>query len=1127
MTEPLFEPTSPQWRIEKMQLVNWGSWHGPHVLSFHEVSTLLSGSSGTGKSTVMDAYTALMMPGDVPFNGASNDAVSGRARSETQRNVVSYVRGKRGEVQDSGTASVRAKVLRGADGPTWSAVSATFVSTSGERFTALRAYHLPASVVRMSEGGTMKMATYPGDLNLADLEGFAAEKFHARALEKRWPGMQVTTKFAEYSTALTTRLGIGRSGDGLLALRLLARIQAGQTVSTVDDTYKSMVLETPMTFAKADTALEHFEHLESAYEEMQEEEKKLRALEGIESTRDRIVAAQDLAMLMDSFGVDRPGDTPLVAWASLVESELVDSAEVANGAARASAREVQASAAGEEARLQERLIQIRAEQDDAGGSVLERLDREIEVLSLERDSALESRRTFDRHTAALAPIESAEDLAAAVDAAAGFISRYESDRAAVAQERQDLMRSSYPVHAETVELKAERESLKGRSGRVPRDLHEARVAIAEAAGLPVEMFPFVAELLDVPDPEAQWRVAIETSLFGLARTLIVDASVFERVSRAIDPLHLGVRVNFQSVPAEEFRARSGDPARISGKLAYKPGPYTNWVASRVASPGVDALCVASPADLAGSERRVTASGQMRHGASGAHGRSRASHIIGFSSEERLAEIEARLAELEEQEKAVRAAASQLDERERDLENLRAAYQQVQSTTWRSIDTGGISAEITERQEQKRAVLKASNRLAELARQAEETAGALELARERKHQAAGRLRDLEVEHAALVDRADELTSILERIDRAGAVVLTDEQRAELDALYAKVGSPGHLESFAEDRRKVASAASERVSQARMDIERETRALVRAFREFNEQWPDSNRGETLQDYDDFKAIVDRIQERGLAEKRIEFAAAFAEWTSDDLLPLFESFDSSIELIEDRLRPVNAILADLDFGPKRQRLHIALTRRVSEEVRAFRQDLRRLASHTTRELSNDEVVGRFTELRNFLNRLRPRPRVYLDAQGRLPKEPPPSRRDALLDVRRHVKVTAVASDQDGTPRTTYDAIGHLSGGETQELVAFIVGAALRYQLGDEEGARSAFAPVWLDEAFIKADSEFTSRAVNAWLGFGFQLIVASPNEKTSGLEPQMARVIAITKSDRGHSHATVTLREATEAA
>src|SRR5690349_14779641 len=66
--------TDQQWRLESLQMVNWGGFNGHHKIEYHPESTLISGGSGTGKSTMLDAYTALVMPWKVPFNGASNDS---------------------------------------------------------------------------------------------------------------------------------------------------------------------------------------------------------------------------------------------------------------------------------------------------------------------------------------------------------------------------------------------------------------------------------------------------------------------------------------------------------------------------------------------------------------------------------------------------------------------------------------------------------------------------------------------------------------------------------------------------------------------------------------------------------------------------------------------------------------------------------------------------------------------------------------------------------------------------------------------------------------------------------------------------------------------------------------------
>ncbi len=92
---PALFDTVAQWRAESMQVVNWGGFHGHRHVELSGTATLISGASGTGKSTLMDAYLAVMMPrSDVPFNGASNDATTGRARSADQRNLLTYLRAR-------------------------------------------------------------------------------------------------------------------------------------------------------------------------------------------------------------------------------------------------------------------------------------------------------------------------------------------------------------------------------------------------------------------------------------------------------------------------------------------------------------------------------------------------------------------------------------------------------------------------------------------------------------------------------------------------------------------------------------------------------------------------------------------------------------------------------------------------------------------------------------------------------------------------------------------------------------------------------------------------------------------------------------------------------------------------
>lgn len=1116
MSENLFDQ-GKQWHATSLQVVNWGGFEGAHRIELSTGVTLVSGASGTGKSTVLDAFTATLMPSDIAFNGASNDAVSGRARSDEQRNVASYLRGKIDDETEAGTGDVTARVLRGADGPTWGAVGVTFTSTTGDVLTAFRAYYLPRGAGRISSDGTTKMALSDGNIDLADLADVVGSKFDKRGLEKRFPGILVASSYSEFSERLFIRLGIGQHGNGMKALRLLARIQAGHAVKSVDDLYKSMVLETPDTYRAADRALEHFQDLEDAYEAMEDEHNKLKVLSTIEADYTAMELAAQNADMVDSFGVSRDGDTPWIIWCAEAEAAMLIEAERTNSAHRADALDRAKSAGEDERALETRKASIEAEKHEAGGGELTRLDHDIADLTEQAERARQAKVTFDLFTQALdTPLESREQLDATRVTAQAFLDTFDRQKNLLAEERAALVRESYPVSAEIQELKDERASLDGRDGRVGRDLHEARLAIAQAAGLDPSAFAFVAELVDVPKEHEEWRTAIETTLYGLARVLLIDERDLERVSRAIDPVTLRVRVNFQAVPTRDYVEPSADPAMISGKLRYKPGPYTAWVVDRIASSGIDHRCVDGPSELAGSDRRVTRSGQTRHGKAGAHGSSRGAHIIGFTSEERIAEINERLAELEVLSTQQGDQVQELASRETHLGDLRGAYQQVVSTPWSSIDVQGILDAIEERKARKAAILASNDRLAALDAELDGTVTQLEAARSRKHLAAGELSALERVHGELVDRSDLLQNTLERIAVAGRVHLTDDQRARLDAMHAQHGSPGNLDDFDKDRSRIKDAAGAESKAERDKVTERADALAKAFETFNTSWPDPSRGTALTDYPDFLEIVQHIQQTGLVERRAEWTRRVADWTGQDLVPLAGAFASSIEDIEDRLLPVNEILRRLDFGAHRRHLNITLRRLVNEEVRTFQATLRKLASGTTSDMSETAVHDRFMALRDFLNPLRTTPTAYPTPSGKA-RPAPPSRRDALLDVRRHVKITAQALDDAGVAQATYDLLGQKSGGESQELISFIVGAALTYQLGDAESPVPTYTLITMDEAFIKADSEFTGRAVAAWKGLGFQLLISAPNEKTSGLEPHVDSIVAITKSPQGYSRAT----------
>lgn len=1104
----------PQWRVELLQVVNWGGFQGKHALAISDGATLISGSSGSGKSTLLDAYIAVMMSFDVPFNGASNEG-GGRARGADQRSLPSYLRGKLDDTTDTVDGGLRAKVLRGAHEPTWGAIAVTFASDAGGVFTALRAYYL-APTGRTNSDVLMKMATIDARIDIADLSELAVGKFDKRDMEKRYPGMRVTTKYGEFSTDLFTRMGIGAHADGTRAFKLLARIQAGHEVKAVDDLYKALVLERPSTYLAADKAIDHFEDLDAAYEAMRDEEAKAKELDGIEARHDELTAAREAIDLIDTFRLHSPGDTPLTLWANLKERDMLEAAESAAKTAERAHASAHTAAAAREADLNAQRDAIEEQRRAAGGDKISVLDHEIERQQAQRIVIVDSRAAFDRHTAALAiPNCTEQEFADAKTRAEEFLSTYDQQADELSRAHRDLGSQGHPVTARYNELRDERASLQGRAGRVTPDMHARRLEVAKAAGMSPDAFPYVAELLDIPSEHAEWTMAIEVALAGIARVMIIDQTQLERVSAAIDPIIMR-RFSFNGVERAPHQERYGDPAKISGKVSHKPGPYSHWVASRIGDEGNDALTVSGPEQLAGPGRRITRAGQLRHGRSGSHGVSRSPNIIGFSNESRLAEIDEQMRDLKKQTDEHDALVAELERRSRHLGDLRAAHQHVAATTWRSIDIDANAARISELVKQRQRIIDSSDTLAALDAEHARVTRELAAATTDRVTAAGMQRTANETWGRIAEQRDAVSNEIERVEILGTPVLSEDQRTELDAQYARLGSgarPDRHELFADDLSRIREQLNARLREHQDKERRAIESLEATFARYNsdERWHDNDRGTTVREYPVYKEILDVILTKGLAQRRQEWARSVNTWTGEDLVPLSGAYEAAIGEIRDRLVPVNQILETVPFGAHGYRLKIELTETRNDEVAEFRKELRLLAGGATEDLTEAETLKRFLRLRSFLDQLRDKPKVI-----RRDGTPTPTRRDILLDVRKHAEITAAAYEGNER-RATYASLGGKSGGETQELIAFIVGAALRYQLGGEGNARPTFAPVLLDEAFIKADSEFAGRAVSAWKKLGFQLIIGAPLDKVTGLEPHMDKLVSIAKSPRGYSHIT----------
>jgi uncharacterized protein YPO0396 len=1090
-----------QWIAEDLQLVNWGGYDGgPHRVRFSPAATLLCGGSGSGKSTLMDAYIALMMPHTTPFNGASNGGVTGRPRGDEQRNVLSYGRGKLDETRtEEGT---KVQVLRGDGEDTWTAISMTWLDHDGARFTAVRAWYIPAGA-RVLEDTVRVRATVHGAFDLGSLEKAATQRLTDSSV--RAAGLDPVGTDREFSARLHAVLGIGAAGAGSNAMSLLARIQAGQQITTVDDLYKRLVLEEPETMRTADAVVVHFDELESTRQRMLIARQQVAALEPIRDLRVRIEAAAERMRLIDAVGLFADPSSLASLWRAErrmtllreVEEELRDRKLALDASVRE--KRIQADAADAEHDGLRDLLRER------GGDRLETAQRELRGVERRLLEAEGARARLAQDLRVLgAEIDTREQFEALiVRARAALDDRDAKSRARDAWAQARASRDA--AAADISRLERELTASASFTGNIPADLYQSRARLAEAAGLEPHELPFVGELIEVQTEYEPWREAFNLALGGFATTLLLDVADVGRFRSAINSVRTPRRLNYQGVHTGLRAAGGGASDTLPGRLDYSSTPFTGWLQLRLQE-RFGFVCVNSPDELAAHGQAVTITGQISRGDQGAHGGHGRENVLGFSNQGRLRELRAAL---EAARSALDGADVQLDVAAAELDGMdaqRAAFARIVDVGWDQVDVDSLVAERDRWQAVETDVAQSDPDIAGLRTQIEKAKKTMTRLREEIAQATVERNQVETSWGEVIDDVDASQKLIDDATEAGRAVDVD-QAAYLDERFAAPAATAAAASVLLTRFDNALlSAGQRLAEDRsraVEAHQELReSMRRLMSTFLERWENPNLLADPDLYvDDFENILTALETSGLHQLEGEWRDSLLNLSGNDLTNLDSTLARSLREIRERIDPINRIMQDLPFYDDDHRLQITTRESQSEARKRFRRDLREVRGLIEAASTDAERENAYRRMARLIGHLRRSAPDFND----------------LVDVRNHVRVSAERVTADTEQHVAlYDHIGEKSGGESQELIAFIVGAALRYQLGDAGAERPRYAPVFMDEALIKADAHFTKRAIGAWRGLGFQLIIGAPNDKYSAIEPHVDVEYDILKDTEGRSWA-----------
>lgn len=1055
-TLPFGEATHPgQYRLSQIQIVNWGTFHGRHSMYVDREGTLLTGHPGVGKSTLFDGIQHIFYAAP-RLNESAHEASNRKDR----RTTFSYMRGRKIKTPD-GTVFQR-------PGATWSAIALVFEDGLGRHVTIAALFDLPSNGLEGQVGKHYVISDSP--LDTTALENHGSRRFSPSSLHAALPGSEAYDVHKNFAERFRRRLGI----DNDKAFSLLRTLQNGKGLDKgVNRFFRYEVLDRPATLSAAKAAVEDFSHLRGIYRQLEEARAQRDILAPVPELTEK---TQKLANQHQKTIELKNIQLPLLRQQFMAQL-LANTQTSLSERREQKLREIDSASLAKES-LAESVAALDEQHASHGGRAIESLEKDIRSTrrELEERLRLEStvRDTLD--SAGVDYVWSAEGLADARTAAAAGVEHQKAETESAKTREYEAVAASINAKNDEKKLRAEIASYQRRGSNIDGRSAAARRAIVEATKLSVEDMPFAGELVDIAAEHAQWRPAAEKVLRSLATTLLVRSEHIKLVTTSINALegHGKLRWMDMGKPGREVEPSAND---LATKLEFQNSSAGKWLSSKIAR-DFAFTCVDTDLELHQHTRAISLAGTLKINSTAFERDTRSlgasDYLLGFNNVDKIAQLEAAAQALSAQYLEAAELADQRSKAKDTHSGRLEALKKVagEERSFEQLDSASLVAKLEKQRAVLQVTVESSATLAQIRQE-------LGTARAELEAGVGRLAVLHNDLAGLDRELSEVTANAAQTQEKSSQNPPADWAVEALNPYLQSGQPATTAELEQTFSRATVGLGEKISSLGEELFRAENALSETFKAFARDFGPSmsaDFGTGAEAAAHYEAHYRRILDEGLPQRQEEFGEYFNNRSYERFSDLLQLLEEERRAIAERILPLNQILADVPFeNGSRLRLEVRTT--IPEEARDFRNDLKEALGNAYSKASEEKMASSYQALEHLVDRLS-------DTSQQ-------SWAETVLDVRQHVTISCNEHRPNGEIELGLEP-GTLSGGEGQRFTSFIMGAALAYQLGIDAQGYSSYGTVMIDEAFIQANSEYAGAGINALQEFGFQLLLAAPEDK-----------------------------------
>ncbi|ART82638.1 hypothetical protein CBP31_08410 [Oceanisphaera profunda] len=1073
-------------RLQQFEVLNWGTFDQKiWQLNLAGHNSLLTGNIGSGKSTLVDGLTTLLVP---PRSLAFNKAAGAENK---ERSLESYFHGYYTSQQDD-YGKAKAVGLRGSDH--YSVLVARFHSTA-------LAQDVTLAQVFWLKPGERKVERFfvvaPSTLRLAShFANFGSKIVDLKKNLRKQAGIEIFDSFAPYRQCFSKLLGLGADGR---ALELFNQTISMKSVGSVTDFVRQNMLTAPEIEKQIVELESNYDALKRVHDAVVAARQKVSLLEPVSLLgNDSLSAAQE----KEHFNQSRElSEVFMASLAVPLYQKRLQQKRLDQDKALLKRQQLGEQLSQHQLQIEQLTEDVRSQ----GGGRLQQLTTDIQRLGKERNQRKSNHDRYQLLVRALGLTELLESdtFVTNMAQAKAHVEQIGQQQDQAEQQRDELKQTINQQQLQQGALNDELTALKKRQSNLPLRQLRIREQLCTALNIAETELPFVGELLQIKPNEQVWQGAIERVLHNFALSLLVPEHLYVSVSDFIEQTKLGSRLVYHRVKTlNSHLPVQSEPDQLPSKVEIKPdSPLYAWLDKEL-SERFNYQCCANVADFRRSHKGLTTQGQIKSGPSRHEKDDRyaindqSRYVLGWSNKQKIQLLSSQLQQLQQ---AIAALDTQLSQHQQQREQLDELRRQALNLAefdldFEQLNWPQLAQQIEQLEQEYRLLEQSSDQLQTLQKNLQAAKTSLVALQEQRDE---RL----TECGKLSNEIESLSKVLAEHE-AQLHALSDTAKEQyfpsLSALFRQYGAHDNLriDMLANQGSLLRTKLNDRIQSLEKKRNNKESQMIAAMAQFGHAFPNdvTELDQSLAALAEYQALLSQLQQEDLPRHEARFKKMLNQDTIRAMALFRSQLDRQEEDIAARIRLINQSLHELDYQDGTY-IEVDGVTSPDVEIREFKQRLKQCVEYATDDNLYSEQ--KFEQVKSLIEQMRNDPKWT----------------KKVVDVRYWQLFNVIERfREDNSEKECYSDSGGKSGGQKEKLAYSILAAAilLQYRLVGQEAQQTSagqqqrrFNLVVIDEAFARGSKDSTRFGLELFKKLGLQLLLVTPLQKLDIIEHYVQHV------------------------